>query len=123
VPPSCFMPFFILQSLTLVLKSSSRPRPSSSRCSLNDALMPYVRFHHLLSEVTFFSINPSNYITLTSLDTNNPPENSLSQRKVTRGHWSISITNRYDAIEIYVNYIVQKQMGCNISTHVSHVSA
>jgi len=85
--------------------------------------MPYVRFHHLLSEVTFFSINPSNYITLTSLDTNNPPENSLSQRKVTRGHWSISITNRYDAIEIYVNYIVQKQMGCNISTHVSHVSA
>ncbi len=62
-PPSCLMPFLILQSLPLLVKSPSRPRPSSSRCSLNDALMPYVRFHHLLSEVTFFSITPSNYIT------------------------------------------------------------
>lgn len=61
--PSCSIPFLIQQSLPLPVKSPSRPLPFSSRCSLNGALMSYVRFHHLLSEVTFFLITPSNYIT------------------------------------------------------------
>lgn len=42
------------------LKSPERHNLLCSRCSFNDALMPYVKSHHLLWRLTFLLIAPSN---------------------------------------------------------------